>query len=64
MDKLIDKLNGDSEKLEKFSNLIYFMNKEVAKDNFVDFLDFCDLTLDDWNILKEWMKDNGLNTYN
>lgn len=62
--KLIDKLNGDKELLNKFSNLVYFMNKEIAKNDFTDFLEFCDLTFDEWHILAEWFHDNGLKTYN
>lgn len=64
MSKLIDKIGGDEELLDNFSRLIYFMNKEVAKNSFVDFLEFCDLTFEDWVILKEWLNENGLKTYN
>ena len=61
---LIEKLNGDKELLKKFSDFMYFMNKEVARNNFCDFLEFCDLRLEDWEIFKEWLKENGLRTYN
>jgi hypothetical protein len=62
--KLIEYLDGEEELLEKFSTLIYFMNKEVAKNSFVDFLEFCDLTHEEWKILKKWLNENGLKTYN
>ena len=62
--KLIEKLDGNKELLNKFSNLMYFMNKEVAKDGFIDFLEFCDLDIKEWKIFKEWLNENGLKTYN
>ena len=62
--KLIDKLNGEEDLLNRFSRFMYFMNKEVAKRDFTDFLAFCDLTIEEWSILKEWLNENGLKTYN
>lgn len=62
--KLINHLDGDKELLEKFSTFMYFMNKEVARNSFVDFLEFCDLTYEEWKILKKWLNENGLKTYN
>ena len=61
---LIEKLNGDKELLKKFSDFMYFMNKEIDRNSFCDFLEFCDLSLEDWEIFKEWLKENGLRTYN
>ena len=49
---LIDKLSGNEDLLKRLSIFMYYMNKEVAKDGFVDFLDFCDLTLDEWKLFK------------
>ena len=62
--KLIDELNGNVVLLKKFSTLMYFMNKEVARNDFRDFLEFCDITDDEWKIFKSWLNDNGLSTYN
>ncbi len=62
--RLIDKINGDKELLSKFSKFMYFMNKEVAKNDFSDFLKFVDMDLNDWKVLKEWLTENGLKTYN
>jgi hypothetical protein len=62
--KLIEKINGDKKLLKKFIDLMYFMNKEVAKNDFLEFLEFCGLTLEEWKQLKEWLNDNGLKTYN
>jgi len=61
---LICKTNYDKDLVKKFSRLMYFMNKEVARNSFVDFLEFCDLTYEEWEILKEWLNENGLETYN
>lgn len=61
---LVSKVNYDKDLVKKFSRLMYFMNKEVAKNSFVDFLEFCDLTYEEWEILKEWLNENGLETYN
>ena len=62
--KLIKKINGDEKLLKKFSDFMYSMNKEVAKDSFVEFLEYCDLTLNEWDVLKNWLNENGLSTYN
>ena len=62
--KLIKKINGDEKLLKKFSDFMYSMNKEVAKDSFVEFLEYCDLTLNEWDVLKKWLNENGLSTYN
>ena len=62
--KLIDELNGNVVLLKKFSTLMYFMNKEVARNDFSDFLEFCNISEEEWNIFKSWLNDNGLSTYN
>lgn len=62
--KLIEKIDGNEELLSRLSKLMYFMNKEVARSDFSDFLEFCDITFDEWKIFKEWLNENGLKTYN
>ncbi len=62
--KLIDELNGNVVLLKKFSTLMYFMNKEVARNDFSDFLEFCNVSEEEWDIFKKWLNENGLKTYN
>ena len=51
--KLIDELNGNVVLLKKFSTLMYFMNKEVARNDFSDFLEFCNVSEEEWDIFKK-----------
>lgn len=62
--KLIEKLNGDEVLLGKLSALMYFMNKDAARNGFYDYLEAMGLTKEEWNIFKEWLNENGLKTYN
>ena len=63
--KLTDKINGDQALLDKFSTLTYFMNKEIARNGFTDYIEeVCDMNMEEWKILKEWLNENGLKTYN
>jgi len=62
--KLIDELNGDKELLKKLAYFMYFLNKEVARNGFNDFLYANGLTVEEWKIFKEWLLKNGLKTYN
>lgn len=61
--KLIEHLNGDEDLLKRLSTLMYFMNKEVARNSFADFIEGT-ITFDEWDLFKEWLEDNGLKTYN
>ena len=63
--KLTDKIENNQELLGKFSTLMYFMNKEVARNGFLDYIEeVCGMSIDEWYILKEWLNENGLRTYN
>lgn len=63
--KLIDKTDGNQDLLDKFSRLMYFMNKEIARHGFTDYIkEVCDMEMEEWKVLKEWLNENGLKTYN
>jgi len=49
---------------EKFNTLMYFMTKEVAREGFCDFLEYHDVTEDEWEEMKEVLKETfGTKTY-
>jgi hypothetical protein len=49
---------------EKFSKLMYYMTKRCAQISWIDFLSSIGLTEEDWDEIKEYLKENyNVKTY-
>ncbi len=60
---LIEKLNGYTKRLKSLSSLMYDMTKLAAKNSFREFREDCGVSIQDWDIFKEFLKENGIDTY-
>lgn len=43
----------------KMQTFMYFLTKGAARDSFIDFLEFCDISEEEYRQIKEWFKENA-----
>ncbi len=49
---------------KKFSTIMYFLTKTAARDSLKDFLEYADLTDEEWDAIKAHLKaEYGVETY-
>ena len=54
----------DLELRDKFSSLMYAFTKNAARDSFMEFLEYNDVTHEEWQKIKEHLKKTyGVDTY-
>jgi len=47
----------NKEQRDKMQSVLYYMGKTAARESFVDFLDHCDCTLDEWRVIRQHIED-------
>lgn len=61
MENLQDVLN--KEELSQVRTVMYHITKDASMESFIEYLKECGATEEAWDKFKDWLRDNGVETY-